>query len=169
MTSNNKLNIEECKYKSDNPKPLDYYAYRLAIILSTRGGRSSYTFTKEVRSALERIINELDWMPDKDSWLSLITQSEAPEDLAPCKEAALCLLDLFEGLLRRFTENVEKLPPGMRQVYANILVSAIERTARFPSNLQEDAKQFKSKFFGLCSSSESSPLEDNKEEGGGNK
>ena len=57
----------------------------------------------------------------------------------------------------------------MRQVYANILVSAIERTARYPSNLPEEAKQFKSKFFGLCPSSSNSSSNEENIEGGEDK
>ncbi len=157
MSSPNNSILEECKYNPESPKPIDYYVYRLATILGTRRGKSGYAYTKEIRSALERVINELDWLPDKESWLDLLTQSEVPDDIAPCKEAALCLKYLFEGLLKRFADNAEKLPPGMRQIYANILVSAIERIARFPSNLSDEARQFKSKFFSLCSRSGSSP------------
>ncbi len=145
--------LEECEYRED--RGIDYYAHRLAVLLSARGvGGSAYRYTKEIREALERIINELDWLPDSEAWLKLITQSEMPEDIAPCKEAALCLLKLFEALLKKFKEDAMKLPPGMRQVYANILVSAIERVARYPSNLPEDARKFKSWFFGLCSQSQ---------------
>ncbi|MEB3797415.1 MAG: hypothetical protein G5Z42_01170 [Caldisphaeraceae archaeon] len=140
---------EECVYRED--RGIDYYAYRLAIMLSSRGsGGSGYRYTKEVRSAIERIINELDWLPDKRAWLSLITQSEAPEDIAPCEKAALCLVSIFEALLKKFRDNALKLPLGMRQIYANILVSAIERTARFPSNLPKDYLEFKDRFFSFC-------------------
>ena len=150
--SEKSVSLDECKYEES--RSIDYYAYRIASVLSSRGvGGSGYKYTKEIREALERIINELDWLPNSEAWLGLITQSEAPEDIAPCKEAALCLLNLFEALLKRFREDALKLPPGMRQVYANILVSAIERMTRYPSNLPEEARKFKSWFFGLCNKS----------------
>lgn len=144
-----------CSYRED--RSIEYYAIRVAAILSQRGwGGSGYRYTKEIREALERIINELDWLSNSDGWLKLITLSESPEDLARCKEAAECLIQLFEGLLRKFRETTLKLPPGMRQVYANILVSAIERMAKYSSNLPEEVRNLDSWFFSLCSSSQTS-------------
>jgi len=156
MSSPNKegeKSFSECNLLGD--EEIGYYALRLAAILSMRSSKGSdYAYTKELREALEKMIKDIDLFKKSKSWIQIIARAEVPTDLAPCDKAAECLMILFEKLLRKFYEDMQDKPPGTRQEYANILLSAIAKAAKDPSNLPEEARKFRESFIQLCSGSE---------------